>query len=112
MATQDEVDVRTRRSGESAVVTVIGAIDVATVDSLDEAVMGALEARPPPSALTIDLRRANHFDSTGVRVLVRAMRYSRTAGVELALCLGDTSPIRKVLELSGVVGAIRVVNAC
>ena len=110
MATQGEVDVRTRRTGETAVVTVVGAIDVASAESLDEAVMGALQEGP--EQLTIDLRRANHFDSSGVRVLVRAMRHSRTAGVELALCLGQTSPVRKVLELSGVAGAIPVVNDC
>jgi anti-sigma B factor antagonist len=110
MATQDEVDVRTRRTGETAVVTVVGAIDVASAESLDQAVMGALQEGP--ASLTIDLRRANHFDSSGVRVLVRAMRYSRTAGVGLALCLSERSPVRKVLELSGVAGAIPVVSEC
>jgi anti-sigma B factor antagonist len=110
MATRDEVQVRTRRHGETTVVTVVGAIDVASAEALDEAVMAALDNGP--RALTIDLRRANHFDSSGVRTLVRAMRHSRTTGVELALCVGRGSSIRKVLELSGVAGAIPLLNDC
>ena len=65
-----------------------------------------------PTALTIDLRRANHFDSSGIRALVRAMRYSRTNDVELALCVAAGSPIRKVLDLSGVAGAVPIVTDC
>ena len=110
MATRDEVDIRTRRDGDSTVVTVVGAIDVASSPAFDEAVMQALAEEP--GTLLIYLRRANHFDSSGVGVLVRAMRRTRTAGVQLALCLGPDSRIRKVLELSGVVGAVAVVNDC
>ncbi len=110
MATRDEVDIRTRRTGESTVVTVVGAIDIATSQEFDDAVMAALAEGP--EALVIDLRRANHFDSSGVGVLVRAMRRSRTADVRLSLCLGRESRISKVLELSGVAGAVNVVSDC
>ena len=110
MATRDEVDIRTRRTGESTVVTVVGAIDVASAPDFDAAVMAAFGE--DPDALVIDLRRANHFDSSGVRVLVRAMRRSRTADVRLSLCIGPRSPIAKVLELSGVSGAVDVVSDC
>jgi anti-anti-sigma factor len=110
MATDGEVDIRTRRSGETAVVTVVGAIDIASAGTLDEAIMAALGDEP--ESLIVDLRRANHFDSSGVRALVRAMRHSRTSDVHLSLCLLADSPIRKVLELSGVAGAVPIVNDC
>jgi anti-sigma B factor antagonist len=110
MAAQGEVDVTTRRDGETTVVRVVGAVDIASARLFDDAVMAALAEGP--RALIVDLRRANHFDSSGVRVLVRAMRRSRTSDVELSLCLGDRSPIRKVLELSGVAGAVPLVNDC
>jgi anti-sigma B factor antagonist len=109
MAT-DEIQIRTRHDGDSTVVTVVGAIDVASAQRLDDAVMQAL--RDEPRSLTVDLRRTNHFDSSGIRVLVRAMRHSRTHDVALSLCLTAGSGIRKVLELSGVAGAVPVVSDC
>jgi anti-sigma B factor antagonist len=108
--TNGELDVRTRREGDEAVVAVTGAIDIASAHVLDEAIMRVLA--DAPRTLTVDLRRTNHFDSSGVRVLVRAMRHSRTAGIALSVCLAPDSGVHKVLELSGFSGAVRIVSDC
>lgn len=105
-----EFEVTRRVEGATAVVAVVGAIDVASADELDRALAAALDDRP--AAVTVDLRRVNHLDSTGVRVLVRALRRSRTSGVPLTVCLQHDARIRRVLELSGVSGAIPIVDHC
>ena len=93
-----------------AVLVVIGAIDVTTAPALEEALFGALDEAP--ATLTVDLRRVNHLDSTGVRVIVRALRRARNEGVSLRICTGPRSRIVRVLELSGLTGALPVVEQC
>jgi anti-sigma B factor antagonist len=89
---------------------VVGAVDVGTVEILEEALTDALGDHP--RTLTVDLRRVNHLDSLGVHVIVRALRRSRTSGVDLQLCIGRHSRIGKVLALSGLKGALPVLEDC
>jgi anti-sigma B factor antagonist len=92
------------------ILMVIGAIDVGTVQTLEQALSEALDEEP--GTLTVDLRRVNHIDSLGVHVIVRALRRSRTNGVILRLCVGPRARIEKVLELSGLRGALPIIENC
>jgi anti-anti-sigma factor len=105
-----ELGFRRRRDEDSAVLSVTGAIDVATAPAFEREVFGALAEAP--GALVIDLRRVNHLDSRGVHVLVRALRRARTSGVALSVCLQPGGVIRRVLDLSGLHEALPVVSRC
>jgi anti-anti-sigma factor len=106
--TTGELRCEARSVDEGTVLVVIGAIDVATVPELERALDRAIDEAPP--TLTVDLRRVNHLDSRGVYTLVRALRRSRTAGVSLQLCISRAARIERVLELSGLRGALPVVE--
>jgi anti-sigma B factor antagonist len=96
-----------RVAARSAVLVMTGTIDVATAAAFDRALTDALDRSPV--ALTVDLREVDHLDSHGVRVLVHALRRSRTRGIALRLCVQPDAPILRVIQLSGLRDALPVV---
>ena len=88
----------TEREG-CAVLAVSGEVDVATVPRLREQ-LHALVASGTPR-IVVDLDAVDFLDSTGLGVLVGALKRVRSNGGELALVC--TSPrIRKVFEVTGL----------
>jgi len=89
--------------------TLRGELDLATAPELEQLLTERIDAKQD---VVVDLRGLEFMDSSGIRVLVRAMRVSRTNDVELAVCVRSSSPIHKVLELSGVIGVVPIVEDC
>jgi anti-sigma B factor antagonist len=85
--------------GDVAVLAVSGEVDVATVPRLREQ-LHALVASGTPR-IVVNLDAVDFLDSTGLGVLVGALKRVRNNGGELALVC--TSPrIRKVFEVTGL----------
>jgi anti-sigma B factor antagonist len=97
VATPDEFDVtvETPRDG-TIVVHVIGDLDLATSPRVDDALSSADAAH-----VVIDLAGCTFLDSSGVRVLVEAVRNASGTGRQVSLVAADTG-IRRVLEITGV----------
>jgi anti-sigma B factor antagonist len=89
-------DFQVEVSGESAIVSVAGEIDVSTAPLLRDRLQ-QLAAR----FVTVDLSAMTFIDSTGLGVLVGAFRRLREDGGDLAL-RAPTRSTRKVLELTGL----------
>jgi anti-anti-sigma factor len=53
----------------------------------------------------LDLAELEFIDSTGLRVIVRAVEAARTSGWELTLRQGPPA-VRRVFEISGVLRAL------
>lgn len=88
--------------GESdgrAVVTVRGEIDVATAGAFWSAVERACALSP---RLIIDLTGTAFMDSTGLAVLVRTHRRLAQDPDALVVRVPATSPVRKVMAVSGL----------
>jgi anti-anti-sigma factor len=105
-----EFDVLTRRDGLAVVVAVVGAVDVASAPVLDRVLERVVQDRT--TAMTVDLRDVGFLDSSGVRVLFRALRRNRTLGVAMLLCIAPSAPVTRVLHLSGMLTAVPVVGTC
>ena len=91
---------RWRSAGHAAVLAVSGEVDVATVPRLREQLHGLVASGTPPDR-GVDLDAVDFLDSTGLGVLVGALKRVRSNGGELALVC--TSPrIRKVFEVTGL----------
>lgn len=88
-----------------AVVTTPDEIDIGNAGRLRDALLAAGAARVP--VVVVDMSGTEFCDSTGLSVLVRALRQSAADGGELRLVVGG-SALRRTLTVTGVVGMFRV----
>jgi anti-sigma B factor antagonist len=79
-----------------------GELDIATAPRLEQAL---LHERAPGDRVVLDLAELEFIDSTGLRVIVRAVDAARTGRWELTLRQGPPA-VRRVFEISGVVRAL------
>lgn len=87
------------------VVAPLGEVDVATAPALRERLIAVLDGSA--QYLAIDMDGVEFIDSTGLGVLVGALRRARSAGGDLRVVC--TSPrILKVLEITGLDAVFRV----
>lgn len=87
-------------------VTPQGEIDISSAPQLDEAFDGVLEGGA--ERVAVDLRGVTFMDSTGLRSLILAHRRLADADGTLAVVPG-TGPVRRVLEVAGVLDSLVVV---
>ena len=81
------------------VVAVTGEIDVATSPELRQAIAGVID---DADRLTIDLSGTTFIDSSGLGVLVGALKRARELGREGVTLRGVQEPVRRVLEITGL----------
>jgi anti-sigma B factor antagonist len=81
------------------VVTVGGEIDLYTAPQLRNELVESLEAGT--RRLVIDMSRAEFCDSTGISVLLSAMKRSRDRGGDLEL-VAPKPAVMKVLQVTGL----------
>jgi len=94
-----ELSVSTREEGEFTVVEVGGEVDVYTAPRLREAVVSAIDAGNVK--LVIDVDRVDFLDSTGVGVLVGALKKVRGEGGTLDIVC--TQPrLLKIFDITGL----------
>jgi anti-sigma B factor antagonist len=104
--TAAELDIAVRKTGESsAVVAVGGEIDVYTSPVLQERLVDVL--KEGHSNITLDLSRVTFLDSTGLGVLITALKRCRSAEGDLELVTAQPN-VLKVLEITGLNDVFRI----
>ena len=94
-----EIDISVDRSGDGAVVTVTGEVDVYTSTALRETLDDLIASGC--SRIVLDLSELEFIDSTGLGVLVGALKAAR--GVDGDLVLRTPSkPTEKLLSLTAL----------
>lgn len=96
-------DVATNPSEDGVTVKVAGEIDVATSPALRQELHSALDAGAP--RVVIDLSETTFIDSSGLGVLVGALKRRREAdgdGDQPLVLRGLQDPVRKVFEITGL----------
>ncbi len=92
-------------AGPAVVIAVVGDLDLFTAERLER----ALAAVAPGTPTYIDLSECDYVDSAGLHVL---RTYTREIGpAHVALVLPPDSPMRRVLELTGLDRVFRTVTA-
>jgi anti-sigma B factor antagonist len=93
-----------------AVVVVEGEHDVYTAPSLNERLDSLLEEHAP---FVVDLTAATFVDSSVIRVLLEARRRAEETNVGFAVALGqdDSGPVRRVLDITGLVPLLPIYPA-
>jgi len=90
-----------------AVVVVQGEHDVYTAPTLSEQLDALLQEGLP---VVVDLTPATFVDSSVLRVLLETRRQAEERGVGFAVALGqdDSGPVRRVLDITGLVPVLPV----
>ncbi|MEU0400546.1 STAS domain-containing protein [Streptomyces sp. NPDC006197] len=96
------VDVTIRDTG-TAVLSLGGELDMETAQLLDDHL--AEQLRRGRARLVLDLSALGFMDSSGLNVLIRAVHKARALGGDLYLA-APTSPVRRILEITGVTTTI------
>ena len=94
-----EIDV-VDEAGDRPTLVVRGEIDVSTSPELRAQLGRLLEHQP--SGIVVDLRGVGFVDSSGLGVLVGALKRLREAGGDDVVLLGVQEPVRKVFEITGL----------
>lgn len=94
-----EVSVTSRPSGDRTVVHVAGEIDVYTAPTLREELASLADAGR--TDLVVDLTEVSFMDSTGLGVLVGALKRVRTTGGDLRLVI-DQEKVLKVFRITAL----------
>jgi anti-sigma B factor antagonist len=100
-----ELQLATRHEGDVAVVSALGEVDVFSAPGLDaelDAQIAAGNAR-----LVVDLSEVVFLDSTGLGVLVKALKHAREADGWLHLVV-TSDRIRKIFEITGLDASIPI----
>jgi anti-anti-sigma factor len=74
-----------------------GRLDTATAARVEEKLLALLEGG---GTVLADLAEVHYVSSAGLRVLLKAAKQAKTAGVAFAVS-GPQAPVREVLEISG-----------
>ena len=108
-----DLRLRTRhRAAQSSatVVEVAGEIDLYSAPGLRAELGRAVETSDSAPRIVVDLSGVTFLDSTGVGVLVGALKGAREAGGQLALCSAQAR-VRRVFEITGLIGALPLFDA-
>ncbi|MBC7305633.1 MAG: STAS domain-containing protein [Dietzia sp.] len=94
-----DVTVTSRANGDRTVVEVTGEIDVYTAPALREELSSLIDAEN--TDLVVDLTQVSFMDSTGLGVLVGALKKVRTLGGDLRLVISQEK-ILKVFRITAL----------
>lgn len=89
------------------VATIVGEIDISNTRAVGERLTHAVPNTA--TALVLDLSGVSFLDSSALRLLTRLHRQLETRQQRLAVVLGDDSPVRPVLRVSGLDTILSVV---
>jgi anti-anti-sigma factor len=92
-------DIDSRREGNSLVVTVAGEIDLSTADQLDDAIRQAEGTET--TRIVVDLSGLSFVDSTGLSVLLDAIKRNRRDGDRLSFVPSKHEAVTRLLALTG-----------
>jgi anti-anti-sigma factor len=105
----DQLAVEARRNRRTALVALRGELDLLTVSKVAE-VLDGLELRADALRhVVLDLRGLTFMDVLGLKELIRQNEFARSNRHNLAVVRG-TAAIQRILELTGVEGALVLVD--
>jgi len=91
-------DIKSKREGDSVTIAVAGEIDLATSDQLDAAIRQAEETEI--NRIVVDLSALSFVDSTGLSVLLHAIKRTRRDGNRLSFVASKHEAVTRLLALT------------
>ena len=103
-----ELKVSSRSQGDHTVVAVSGEIDLYTAPRLQGELATAVTGAGP-ARVVVDMAGVDFCDSTGMNVLLAALRRARERGGDLVLA-GPRPAVRKILQVTGLESVFTVLD--
>ena len=103
-----ELKVSSRSQGDHTVVAVSGEIDLYTAPRLHSELAAAVTGEAP-ARVVVDMAGVDFCDSTGMNVLLAALRRARERGGDLVLA-GPRPAVRKILQVTGLESVFTVLD--
>jgi anti-sigma B factor antagonist len=103
-----ELKVSSQSHGDQVVVTASGEIDLYTAPRLQGELAGVLGSAAT-ARIVVDLSGVEFCDSTGMNVLLSAMKRARERGGSLELA-GPRPAVRKILQVTGLDSVFTVLD--
>jgi anti-sigma B factor antagonist len=103
-----ELKVSSRSEGDRVVVALSGEIDLYTAPRLQSQLASQLNV-DHPVRLVVDMSGVDFCDSTGMNVLLAALRRARERGGDLVLA-GPRPAVRKILQVTGLESVFTVLD--
>lgn len=100
--------VTTHITGRTAMLAVVGELDLVSCPSLEQAIDDLTAA--DVDEVVVDLRGLEFMDSTGLHVLVRAHNQVQESGRGFALIRGREQ-VQRLFDLTGVTESLTVVDS-
>ena len=97
------MQIATTPGSDRYLITVSGEVDLATSPDLDVAIIAAIDAGA--ASVVIDLSDVSFMDSSGLGVIVRALKRCRQAENDLDLVITN----ERVLKVFGITGLDQVI---
>ena len=97
------MQIATTPGSDRYLITVSGEVDLATSPELDVAIIAAIDSGTP--SVVIDLTDVSFMDSSGLGVIVRALKRCREAENDLDLVITN----KRVLKVFGITGLDQVI---
>jgi anti-sigma B factor antagonist len=98
MDSNDLLEIVVDNNGESAQVTLVGELDMATARDLDAALSPLVS--DGPSYLRLDISALSFMDIGGLHAVIAASESARTDGFELEITPGP-EPVQRLFRLTG-----------
>ena len=95
-----ELEIETRHDDGWTVLATVGELDLYTAPRLRDEVLATVERGE--HRIAIDLNGVGFIDSTGLGILVACLKRVREQGGALVLISPETSPLRRLLSLTGL----------
>lgn len=99
------MDITTTENGSATVVAVTGELDVSTAPELEERLQQLIDGGS--ADLVVDLSAIDFLDSTGLGVMVKALKWAREAGGGLRV-VATEERITKVFTITGLDEVMRL----
>ena len=108
MGVPDQLQIEVRRDGGRVVLALVGELDMASADRLQQAVDD--DALRTETSVVLDLEGLQFIDSTGLRVILRALERCRGRGQEFAITRGSPQ-VQRLLSITGVAAHLPTISS-
>lgn len=99
MGVPDQLHIDVAHDGSRVVLTLAGELDMASAERLQQAIDDA--GLGAETSVVLDLQQLQFIDSTGLRVMLRALERCRARGQDFAITPGSPQ-VQRLLSITGV----------
>jgi anti-anti-sigma factor len=100
--------IQVERRGADLLLRIAGEIDISNARELSSALEEVVPNGTP--FILVDLSQVTYLDSAGVKLLMHLADRLRLRRRELRLVVPENAPIRAVLELTGLLGMVALID--